>query len=62
MDEKEIHRQKIRALLKKRDPALLNFCDAARDRFNAKLVGLSVQTELGLAGAGEFAPKPELKP
>lgn len=55
------HRQQIRDLLAKHDPALLAFCDAAKERFDAKLVGLQVQTDIGLYAAGELGPE-EPKP
>lgn len=50
------HRQQIRSLLQKHDPALLAFCDAAKEKFEAKLIGIQVQTELGIYAAGELGP------
>jgi hypothetical protein len=57
MDKKTDEKAKIRELMRRADPAMLAFCDMARDRFDAKLIGLAIQTELGLAGAGELGPK-----
>jgi hypothetical protein len=54
--------QKVRSLLSRHDPALLAFCDAAKNRCDARLTGLKVQTELGWQGIGELGPKPEPKP
>lgn len=39
----------------KHDPAMLAFCDAAKGKFNARLIGLAIQTELGLEAAGQLA-------
>jgi hypothetical protein len=59
MNEKD-EKTKVREILNRRDPALLAFLDLAKKKFpGSRLTGLMVQTELGLEGAGEFAPKPE---